>query len=58
MGQAATQIANWEKARVIGADTTSVPIPGTEAVVNTKTETLGEGFGTNPWKRRQCCIRP
>jgi NADPH:quinone reductase len=42
VGQAATQIANWKKARVIGADTTSDPITGTEAVVNTKTEDLRE----------------
>jgi len=42
VGQAATQIANWKKARVIGADTTSDPIPGTEAVVNTKSEDLRE----------------
>ena len=42
MGQAATQIANWKQARVIGADTTSDPIPGTESVVNTKTEDLRE----------------
>jgi NADPH:quinone reductase len=42
VGQAATQIANWQKARVIGADITSDPIPGTEAVVNTKTEDLRE----------------
>jgi NADPH:quinone reductase-like Zn-dependent oxidoreductase len=40
VGQAATQIANWKKARVIGADITSDPIPGTEAVVNSKTEDL------------------
>lgn len=40
VGQAATQIANWKKARVIGADITSEPIPGTEAVVNTKSEDL------------------
>jgi NADPH:quinone reductase len=40
VGQAATQIANWKKARVIGADVTSDPIPGTEAVVNTKSEDL------------------
>jgi len=38
VGQAATQIANCKRARVIGADTTSDPIPGTESVVNTKTE--------------------
>jgi NADPH2:quinone reductase len=40
VGQAATQIANWKKSRVIGADVTSDPIPGTEAVVNTKSEDL------------------
>jgi NADPH:quinone reductase len=42
VGQAATQIANWKQARVIGADTTSNPIPGTESVVNSKTEDLRE----------------
>jgi NADPH:quinone reductase-like Zn-dependent oxidoreductase len=42
VGQAATQIADWKQARVIGADTTSDPIPGTESVVNTKTEDLRE----------------
>ena len=36
------QIANWKRARVIGADTTSDPIPGTQSVVNTKTEDLRE----------------
>jgi NADPH:quinone reductase len=40
VGQAATLIAKWKKARVIGADITSDPIPGTEAVVNTKSEDL------------------
>jgi NADPH:quinone reductase len=40
VGQAATQIANWKKARVIGADITPGPIPGTEAVVNTSSEDL------------------
>jgi NADPH:quinone reductase-like Zn-dependent oxidoreductase len=40
VGQAATQIANWKKARVIGAGITSDPIPGTESVVNTKSEDL------------------
>jgi NADPH:quinone reductase len=39
-GQAAIQIANWKQARVIGADMRSDPIPGTEWVVNTKTEDL------------------
>src|SRR5271163_3817265 len=42
VGQAATQIANWKQARVIAADTSSDPIPGTDAVVNTKTEDLRE----------------
>jgi NADPH:quinone reductase len=42
VGQAATQIANWKQARVIGADMTSDPIPGAESVVNTKTEDLRE----------------
>jgi NADPH2:quinone reductase len=40
VGQAATQIANWKKARVIGAAITSDPIPGTVAVINTETEDL------------------
>jgi NADPH:quinone reductase-like Zn-dependent oxidoreductase len=38
VGQAGTQIANWKQARVIGADMRSDPIPGTESVINTKTE--------------------
>jgi NADPH:quinone reductase-like Zn-dependent oxidoreductase len=42
VGQAATQIANWKQARVIGADIVSDPIPGAESVVNTKTEDLRE----------------
>ena len=42
VGQAATQIAKWKQARVIGAAVTSDPIPGAEAVVNTKTEDLRE----------------
>ncbi len=42
VGQAATQIANWKKARVIGADASSDPIAGTESAVNTKTEDLRE----------------
>jgi NADPH:quinone reductase len=41
-GQAATQIANWKQAHVIGADITSDPIPGTESVVDTRTEDLRE----------------
>jgi NADPH:quinone reductase len=40
VGQAATQIANWKKARVIGAGITSDPIPGAESVINTKSEDL------------------
>ena len=42
VGQAAIQIANWKKARIIGAAVTSDPIPGAESVVNTKTEDLRE----------------
>jgi NADPH2:quinone reductase len=42
VGQAATQIANWKNAHVVGADITSDPIPGTVAVVNTKSEDLRE----------------
>jgi NADPH:quinone reductase len=42
VGQAATQIANWKQVRVIGADTSSDPIPGTESVINTKREDLRE----------------
>ena len=42
VGQAATQIANWKRARVIAADITSDPIPGTEWVVNTKSEDFRE----------------
>jgi NADPH:quinone reductase len=42
VGQAATQIANWKQARVIGADTSSDPIPGADSVVNTITEDLHE----------------
>jgi NADPH:quinone reductase len=42
VGQAATQIAKWKQAHVIGAATQSDPIPGTEAVINTKTEDLRE----------------
>jgi NADPH2:quinone reductase len=40
VGQAATQIANWKEARVIGADITSEPIRGAESVINTATEEL------------------
>jgi NADPH2:quinone reductase len=40
VGHAATQIANWKQARVIGADRKSDPIPGTVSVINTKTEDL------------------
>jgi NADPH:quinone reductase len=40
VGQAAAQIASWKRARVIGADTASDPIPGAEFVINTNTEDL------------------
>src|SRR5580658_4896970 len=42
VGQAATQIANWKHARVIGAETTSDPIPGTASVVSTKSDDFRE----------------
>jgi NADPH:quinone reductase len=42
VGQAATQIANWKRADVIGADTKSDSIPGAQSVINTKTEDLHE----------------
>lgn len=40
VGQAATQIANWRKARVFGAARSSDPVPGTAAVINTTTDDL------------------
>ena len=40
VGQAAIQIANWKQARVIAADMRSGPIPGSEAVIDTRTEDL------------------
>jgi NADPH:quinone reductase-like Zn-dependent oxidoreductase len=36
------RIESWKQARVIGADTTFGPIPGTESVVDTRTEDLHE----------------
>ncbi len=42
VGQAATQIANWRKARVLGAARSSNPIPGAYAVINTATEDVRE----------------
>jgi NADPH:quinone reductase-like Zn-dependent oxidoreductase len=42
VGQAATQIANWRKARVLGAARGSNPIPGVDAVINTTTEDVRE----------------
>jgi len=42
VGQAATQIANWRQARVLGAGRSSDPIPGADAVINTTTEDLRE----------------
>lgn len=42
VGQAATQIANWRKARVLGAARSSNPIPGAAAVINTTTDDLRE----------------
>lgn len=40
VGQAATQIANWKGARVIGADITTGPIAGTVAMIDTRREDL------------------
>ena len=40
VGQAATQIANWRKARVLGAAHSSHPVPGAAAVINTTTDDL------------------
>jgi NADPH:quinone reductase-like Zn-dependent oxidoreductase len=42
VGTAAIQIANWKQARVIGADRSSHPIPGTEAVIGTNNGDLRE----------------
>jgi NADPH:quinone reductase len=42
VGQAAMQIANWRKARVLGAARSSDPIAGATAVINTKTEDMRE----------------
>jgi NADPH:quinone reductase-like Zn-dependent oxidoreductase len=40
VGQAATQIANWTKASVLGAARRSEPLPGTTAVINDTTDDL------------------
>src|SRR4029077_5257600 len=40
VGQAAPQIANWRKARVLGATRSSNPIPGVAVVINTTTDDL------------------
>lgn len=42
VGQAALQIANWRKARVLGAARSSGPITGAAAVINTATEDLSK----------------
>jgi NADPH:quinone reductase len=41
-GQAATQIANWKRAQVIGAEITSDAIPGAQWFIDTTTEDLRE----------------
>jgi len=38
VGRAATEVANWRKARVLGAARGSYPIPGAGAVINTTTD--------------------
>jgi NADPH:quinone reductase-like Zn-dependent oxidoreductase len=40
VGQAAMQIANWRGSRVLGAARSSNPIPGSVAVINTRTDDL------------------
>jgi NADPH:quinone reductase len=40
VGQAAVQIANWRKARALGAARSSDPIPGVDAIINTTTEDM------------------
>ncbi|HEU5246188.1 MAG TPA: zinc-binding alcohol dehydrogenase family protein [Candidatus Udaeobacter sp.] len=40
VGQTTTQIANWRKARVLGAVRSSNPVPGAAAVINTTTDDL------------------
>jgi len=40
VGQAATQIANWRKARVLAGVRSSNPVPGAAAVINTTIEDL------------------
>ena len=42
VGEAATQIAVWQKARVLAAATSSYPVAGAEAVINTSTEDVRE----------------
>ena len=42
VGRAATQIAHWKKARVIGASTSPDNPSGADAMVNTKTQQLDE----------------
>jgi NADPH:quinone reductase-like Zn-dependent oxidoreductase len=42
VGQAATQIACWRKARVLAAGRSSNPVSGATAVINTTTEDLRE----------------
>jgi NADPH2:quinone reductase len=42
VGQAATQIANWRKTRVLAAVRSSNPVPGAAAVINTTTDDLRE----------------
>jgi NADPH2:quinone reductase len=41
VGRAATQIAHWRKARVLGASTTSDNPSGADAIINTKTQDVG-----------------
>ena len=40
VGRAATQIANWKQARVLGVELAGSPMPGVDAVIDSSTEDL------------------
>ncbi len=50
VGQAATQIANWKGARVLGATLGAVPSPGAAAVVDTKEDLRQQIFALTDGK--------
>src|SRR6478752_6267046 len=62
VGQAAMQIANWRKSRVLGAARSSDPIPGAAAVINTRTDGKGadavlDAVGGPMFERALGCLR-